>query len=67
MTEKNVLVIPPPTSVKENQLLYRKLIYSGEDQGCQIFLDPKYQNGGKYTKVPHNIPNGHIIFIMVVK
>jgi hypothetical protein len=36
-------------------------------QGCQIFLGPKYQNGEKYTKVPHNIPNVHKIFPMAVK
>jgi hypothetical protein len=23
-------------------------------QGCQIFLDTKYQNGEKYTKLPRN-------------
>jgi hypothetical protein len=32
------------------------------EQGCQIFLGAKYQNGGKYTlkiytKIPQNIPN----------
>jgi hypothetical protein len=36
-------------------------------QGCQIFLGPKYQNGGKYTKLPQNIPNGHKLFPMAVK
>jgi hypothetical protein len=36
-------------------------------QGCQIFLGPKYQNVGKYTKLPQNIPNGHNIFPMAVK
>jgi hypothetical protein len=25
-------------------------------QGCQIFIDTKYQNGGKYTKLPQNYP-----------
>jgi hypothetical protein len=25
------------------------------------FLCPKYQNGGKYTKLPQNIPNDHKI------
>jgi hypothetical protein len=25
---------------------------------CQIFLGTTYQNGDKYTKLPHNIPNG---------
>jgi hypothetical protein len=24
------------------------------DQGCQIFLDAMYQNGGKYSKLPLN-------------
>jgi hypothetical protein len=38
-----------------------------QEQGCQIFLGPKYQNGGNYTKVPQNIPNGHKIFPMAVK
>jgi hypothetical protein len=37
------------------------------DQGCQIFLGPKYQNGDKYTKLPQNIPNGHKIFPLAVK
>jgi hypothetical protein len=27
------------------------------EQGCQIFLDTKYQNGKKYTKLPRTIPN----------
>jgi hypothetical protein len=30
-------------------------------QGCQIFLGTAYQNGGKVTKFPQNIPNGHEI------
>jgi hypothetical protein len=25
-------------------------------QGCQIFLDAKYQNGEKYTKLPQHYP-----------
>jgi hypothetical protein len=29
--------------------------------GCQIFLGTKYQNGGKYTKLPRTIPNVHKI------
>jgi hypothetical protein len=36
-------------------------------QGCQIFLGTKYPNGGKYTKWPQNIPNGHKIFPMAAK
>jgi hypothetical protein len=43
---------------------------AGFDQGCQIFLGPKYQNGGKYTKLPQNIPsglNGRKIDQMVIK
>jgi hypothetical protein len=28
------------------------------EQGCQIFLGPKYQNGEKYTKLPQNVTNG---------
>jgi hypothetical protein len=39
---------------------------SSSVQGCQIFLCPKYQNGGKYTKLPQNIQNGHKIFPMAV-
>jgi hypothetical protein len=31
--------------------------YRTEEQGCQIFLGTKYQNGGKYTKLPRTIPN----------
>jgi hypothetical protein len=26
------------------------LFFQGKDQGCQIFLGTKYQNGRKYTK-----------------
>jgi hypothetical protein len=44
------------------------------EQGCQIFLGPKYQNGGKiyqittkYTKWPLNISNGRKIDQMVIK
>jgi hypothetical protein len=37
------------------------------EQGCQIFLGPKYQNGEKYIKLPQNIPKGHKIFLMAVK
>jgi hypothetical protein len=28
-------------------------------QGCQMFLNTIYQNGGKYTKLPINLLNGH--------
>jgi hypothetical protein len=35
----------------------------GHDQGCQIFVGPKYQNVEKYTKLPQNIPNVHKIFL----
>jgi hypothetical protein len=28
------------------------------NQGCQIFLGSKYQNGKKYTKLTRTIPNG---------
>jgi hypothetical protein len=38
-----------------------------QQQGCQIFFGPKYQNGGKYTKLPQYIPNGYKIFLMAVK
>jgi hypothetical protein len=37
------------------------------DQGCQIFLGTLYQNGGKYTKWPQNIPNDHKIYQMTTK
>jgi hypothetical protein len=36
------------------------------DQGCQIFLAPKNQNGEKYTKLPQNIPNGHKIIPITI-
>jgi hypothetical protein len=36
-------------------------------QGCQIFLGPKYQNGEKYTKLPQNTPNCHKIFPTALK
>jgi hypothetical protein len=31
------------------------------EQGCQIFLGAKYQNGEKCTKLPRTIPNVHKI------
>jgi hypothetical protein len=34
------------------------------DQRCQIFLCTAYQNEEKYTKLPQNIPNGHIRYQM---
>jgi hypothetical protein len=33
----------------------RKQISLDKDQGCQIFLGTKYQNGKKYTKSPRSI------------
>jgi hypothetical protein len=39
----------------------------GPEQGCQIFIGLKYQNGEKYTRLPQNIPNGHKIFPIAVK
>jgi hypothetical protein len=35
--------------------------YLVAQQGCQIFLSTKYQNGGKYTKLPGTVPNVHKI------
>jgi hypothetical protein len=40
------------------------LVVMGFEQGCQIFIGPKYQNG---TKLPQNTPTGHEIFPMAVK
>jgi hypothetical protein len=37
------------------------------DQGCQIFLGTRYQNGEKYTKWPQNIPNDLKIYQMTTK
>jgi hypothetical protein len=34
---------------------------------CQIFIGPKYKNGGKYTKLPQNKPTDHKIFPMAIK
>jgi hypothetical protein len=34
------------------------MLHNHLNQGCQIFLGPKYQNGEQYTKLPQNIPNG---------
>jgi hypothetical protein len=42
-------------------------VFSEADQGCQIFLGPKYQNVEKYSKLPQNIPNTHKIFPIAVK
>jgi hypothetical protein len=36
-------------------------------QGCQIILGTIYQNGGKYTRWPINIPKGHKIYQISVK
>jgi hypothetical protein len=36
-------------------------------QGCQIFLGAIYQHGGKCTKLPQNIQNGHKMYQMSVK
>jgi hypothetical protein len=36
-------------------------------QGCQIFIDTIYQNGGKYTKITTTLPNGHKVYQMAVK
>jgi hypothetical protein len=36
-------------------------------RGCQIFLVQTYQNGkSRYTKWPQTIPNGHILYQMVI-
>jgi hypothetical protein len=48
-------------------LMLYKTISVGHGQGCQIFLGPKYQNGGKYTKLPQNTPNGRKIFPIALK
>jgi hypothetical protein len=37
------------------------------EQVCQIFLDAKYQNGEKYTKLAQNISNGRKIGQMSIK
>jgi hypothetical protein len=34
---------------------------------ARFFLDPRYQNRGKYTEVPQNIPNGIQMYYMEVK
>jgi hypothetical protein len=40
---------------------------SDQRQGCQIFLDTKYQNGGKYTiHIVTKSPNGHKMYKMAV-
>jgi hypothetical protein len=44
-----------------------QLVSSAVNQGCQIFLGTTYQNGGKYTKLPQRIPNGHTIHQLAVK
>jgi hypothetical protein len=36
-------------------------------QGCNIFMGKTYQNGGKYAKLPLNIPNGRKIYQMAVQ
>jgi hypothetical protein len=39
--------------------LITTFVGKGVKQGCQIFLGPWYQNGGKCTKWTQNVPNGH--------
>jgi hypothetical protein len=36
-----------------------------QKQGCQIFLETIYQNGGKYTKLS-KLPNGYTMYQMAV-
>jgi hypothetical protein len=50
----------------EHQKLH-SLYFLDPWQGCQICLGPKYQNGEKYAKLPHNISNGNKLFPMAVK
>jgi hypothetical protein len=41
-----------------------------DDVLCRVarfFFGTTYQNGGKYTKLPQNIPNGYTIFPMAIK
>jgi hypothetical protein len=33
-------------------------VFGGKKQGCQIFRDTTYQNGGKMHQISANIPNG---------
>jgi hypothetical protein len=42
--------LPPNRSFRRDDL--------DKKQGCQIFPGTTYQNRGKYTKLPQNIPNG---------
>jgi hypothetical protein len=39
----------------------------GDDQGCQIFLDPIYQNGENIYQMTTTLPNVHKIYQMSVK
>jgi hypothetical protein len=43
------------------QLHPQSVLSKDLQQGCQIFLGTKYQNGKKYTKLPRIIPNVHKI------
>jgi hypothetical protein len=36
---------------------FLRLRNPSDDQGCQIFLGTKYQNGKNYTKLPRAMPN----------
>jgi hypothetical protein len=38
-----------------------------EEQGCQIFISTKYQNGEKCTKLIQNVPNGYKISLISIK
>jgi hypothetical protein len=40
---------------------------ASRSQGCQIFVGTLYQNGGKYTKSPQNIPCDQKMYLMGVK
>jgi hypothetical protein len=68
--KKNALTFSPIFILTATKLLFnwrcaRKFVLRsrtaprGNQQGCQIFLGAKYQNGAKYTETGDNMPNGH--------
>jgi hypothetical protein len=39
---------------------------SSQGQGCQIFLGPNIPKRKKYTKWPQIMPNGHVLYQMII-
>jgi hypothetical protein len=67
LSSKSIIVEASETFAAMLHTFKKALRVSGAKQGCQIFLGTIYQKGGKYTKVPQNMPNVHKIYQMAAK